>query len=369
MIEGNVQAMLVNGVTVVQVRLCVHGHNGSGFAAVPLCPFVFGWHRWCSGRRRARPLCVPVGGGPPASRPRCELRSARRLEARPGPAAAHRHRGRSLRRPPHQWGRVAVWWFGASARCPARPRRRPWVPQPGPVGQAARLSETPVAFARSRLCGVETPVAFAGAGRSLTETVIAFAGEKWVFLVQFSGAEVLSVSAVPCWGRAVVLLVSTSLCCRASCAKKFALLGLMVCVSAKKFALHAQNTPKSAFDGPLGEFFRGNVAGGAVLGELFRGRATGGAALGEFFRAIGPAPRSCRRRGARGWLRWGFCSIRNWLPACRRRVTPLMTPFPPIGDGETVMFDVCPAVSHAIPLWLFQDLNWHRWNCNDSGGC
>ena len=31
-------------------------------------------------------LGVPVGGGPPASRPRCELRSARRLEARPGPA-------------------------------------------------------------------------------------------------------------------------------------------------------------------------------------------------------------------------------------------------------------------------------------------
>ena len=31
---------------------------------------------------------MPVGGGPPASRPRCELRSARRLEARPGPATA-----------------------------------------------------------------------------------------------------------------------------------------------------------------------------------------------------------------------------------------------------------------------------------------
>ena len=58
--------------------------------------------RWCSGRRRARPLCVPLGGGPPASRPRRELRSARRLEARPGPAAAHRHRGRSLRRPPRR---------------------------------------------------------------------------------------------------------------------------------------------------------------------------------------------------------------------------------------------------------------------------
>ena len=45
--------------------------------------------RWRSGRR-ARPLCVPVGGGPPASRPRCELRSARRLEAWPGHDAAQR---------------------------------------------------------------------------------------------------------------------------------------------------------------------------------------------------------------------------------------------------------------------------------------
>ena len=42
-------------------------------------------------------LCVPVGGGPPASRPRRELRSARRLEARPGPATAHGHRSQALR--------------------------------------------------------------------------------------------------------------------------------------------------------------------------------------------------------------------------------------------------------------------------------
>ena len=42
-------------------------------------------------------LVVPVGGGPPASRPRRELRSARRLEARPGPATAHGHRSQALR--------------------------------------------------------------------------------------------------------------------------------------------------------------------------------------------------------------------------------------------------------------------------------
>ena len=46
----------------------------------------------------------------------------------------------------------------------------------------------------------ETAVAFAGAGRASIETAIAFAGEKWAFLMHFSGAEVMPVSAVPCWG-------------------------------------------------------------------------------------------------------------------------------------------------------------------------
>ena len=77
-------------------------------------------------------LCVPVGGGPPASRPRRELRSARRLEARPGPAAAHGHRSlahQSLRCPPHQWGWVADVRLGASPRSPTRPCRFLWASQ------------------------------------------------------------------------------------------------------------------------------------------------------------------------------------------------------------------------------------------------
>ena len=73
---------------------------------------------------------------------------------------------------------------------------------PVPVSEAVRLSETPVTFARVCLCGVET--------------AIASAGEKWVFLVHFPVAEVTPVSPVLCWGRAVVLLVSTSPRCRAS---------------------------------------------------------------------------------------------------------------------------------------------------------
>ena len=53
-------------------------------------------------------------------------------------------------------------------------------------------------------------------------------------------------------------------------------------VSAKKFALYAQNTPKSAFSGVLGEFFRGNAAGGGPLGEFFRGPAVVGSHRASF---------------------------------------------------------------------------------------
>jgi len=56
----------------------------------------------------------------------------------------------------------------------------------------------------------ETVIAFADAGRASTETAVAFAGEKWAFLVQLSGAEVMVVSMVGVQGRAVVLSVSKS---------------------------------------------------------------------------------------------------------------------------------------------------------------
>ena len=154
--------------------------------------------------------------------------------------------------------RAASLRLGASSRSPARLVCRPRAPQPGPVGQLGRLSETVVAFAGAGRASTETVVAFAGAGRASTETAIAFAGAKWVFVVHFLGAEAMPVSRLPCWGRAVVLLVSTSPRCRASCVKKF--------------ALHAHIGPKWAFSGVLGELFRGNVAEGGALGEFFADR-------------------------------------------------------------------------------------------------
>ena len=53
------------------------------------------------------------------------------------------------------------------------------------------------------------------------------------------------------------------------------------------------------------------------------------------FRSLRCRGRALRllRRPPRRW-RWGFCSIRGWLSACRRRVVILMTPFPPFGGGE-----------------------------------
>ena len=40
-------------------------------------------------------------------------------------------------------------------------------------------------------------------------------------------------------------------------------------VSAKKFALQAQNGRKKLYSGMLGEFFRGTAAESPVLGEFF----------------------------------------------------------------------------------------------------
>ena len=79
--------------------------------------------------------------------------------------------------------------------------------------------------------------------------------------------------AVSYWATSAVtvaLLVTVSPCRCVLRAKKLALRGPMVGVSAKKFAQRTKNGPQSAFYGVLGEFFRGNAGGSPVLGELFR---------------------------------------------------------------------------------------------------
>ena len=114
------------------------------------------WSHGCSGRRvlcQAWLLCVPVGGGPPARRPRRELRSARRLEARPGPATAHGHHSQAPGPSGalHTSGTGSL--FGSSTR---RLEARPgpyWdpVPRPQPSRPAltSHISEPTRNFARN----------------------------------------------------------------------------------------------------------------------------------------------------------------------------------------------------------------------------
>ena len=105
-------------------------------------------------------------------------------------------------------------------------------------------------------------------------------------------------------------------------AKKFALLGLIVGVSAKKLALRTKNGPQSAFYDVLGEVFRGTVAERTVLGEFFRGNTAGGAVPGELFRGHAPEGTvpggSCRRQAAAGSRR----SPTSRAPAPRERGNP-----------------------------------------------
>ena len=133
---------------------------------------------------------------------------------------------------------------------------------------------------------------------------------------------------VPCWGCAVVLSVSTvavrgrALVTAVSCWPGSAVAEVSMvskslrrrvrCV--KKFALRAQNTPNLTFLRLLGEFCR-----------ACRPATTSGPGSAT---VPGPAAILCGASVPPHRRRWGFCSIRSWLPACRRRVGVLMTSFP-----------------------------------------
>ena len=188
---------------------------------------------------RAGLLCAPVGGGPPARRPRRELCSARRLEARPGPATAAWPSCalRPLRRPP-RWRGLGLLLGNFACNSPmavSNSEFRSLELQRFETLLNVHPIELRASFLRSGHIGTcwclsrcpQTGVAFAGAGRAVTETGVASAGEKKLFLARFSGAEVSSVSRVPVQGRALVMVVSQLPRGCVLCAKKFALRGLM----------------------------------------------------------------------------------------------------------------------------------------------
>ena len=98
--------------------------------------------------------CVPVGGGPPARSPHASLRlGVVDLEARPGPAAAHRHLGpapratRASRFPPCVNPRLGVVDLEARPG-PAAAHRHPPAPRPGSAGLAVPSMREPAARSR-----------------------------------------------------------------------------------------------------------------------------------------------------------------------------------------------------------------------------
>ena len=140
------------------------------------------------------------------------------LEARPGPAAAHQHRGqalRSLRRPSHRRRLL-----GVSSQRLARPRHRPRAPQAGPPVAPAPF--TPVGRGAG-VCSV------------FGETDDTIASQIHPFLVLFYRAKASWVS----YRRPEVpALVLTVTCCGAVSsmgATKFARRGLLVTI-ARKYA-------------------------------------------------------------------------------------------------------------------------------------
>ena len=170
--------------------------------------------------------------------------------------------------------------------------------QPGAVGQVGRLSETVIAFARLYPCGIET--------------VIAFAGEKWAFLVHFACAEVMPVSAVHCWGRAVVLVVSTSPC--------FCVLGQVLC--AIFFALRRahdvemrNSSPCSALSGCEREKVRPASSVPTVAREKVRPASPKWPKNAVFGRAGRVFSRKCHWKSRAGRA---FSRESHWMPRAGR---------------------------------------------------
>ena len=176
--------------------------------------------RWCG----AGLLVVPVGGGPPASRPCRELRSARRLEARPGPAAAHRHRSLALR---------------FRRRPPVRPAT---LVKPSSLLLACALSPvkptTPLHARYTCFAAISSSKGVMGFTQARRGPRIGVDG-----FISRRGKR---------YGRDKVRPAPT-----------------VDGDSVKIFAQRGQNGPKWTFYGVLGEFFRGNGAHGLVLGEFF----------------------------------------------------------------------------------------------------
>jgi len=237
--------------------------------------------------------CVPVGGGPPARSPHASLRlGVVDLEARPGPAAAHRHLGpapratrasrfppcvnprlgvvdlearpgpaAAHRHPPHRWG--------FSLLCTSHPGlaahgHRRQAPQPGSAGLAVPSMREPAARSRrSRSPAKPSGTLHTGGAFHCCAHPI---------------------QAPPPTGTAARLRGPRGALNKGRCLVCWWVIGVVL-------------KPGQVLPPPTGT------------------------AVGHQPGAVCPALVS-------NLARWG-CSIRSWLAACRRRVAALMMSFPP----------------------------------------
>ena len=95
----------------------------------------------------------------------------------------------------------------------------------------------------------------------------------------------------------------------------------------------------------------------------------GGGVIGKQA-ALGPARALCPFRRVSHLWRWGFCSIRSFASACRRRVVALLVQFPPFGGGEVevrggkvaVWGGVAPKVQTTSAKNADNGVSWARWS-------
>ena len=229
--------------------------------------------------------CVPVGGGPPARSPHASLRlGVVDLEARPGPAAAHRHLGpapratRASRFPPCVNPRLGVVDLEA---------------RPGP---AAAHRHPPHRWGFSLLCTSHPGLAAHGHRRQAPQPGLSC-----------PAAHALpSTPAVP--GVLVVIGVVLK--------PGYALPPPTGTHRHRGQAPRASRCPQQ------------RAVPGVLVGDRRRFEARPGPAPAHRHRSWAPAGGCMPCVGFQsGPL--GGCSIRSWLAACRRRVAALMTSFPP----------------------------------------